>query len=32
VLRAIEDETGYTVHSFPMLEDYHIDLGFRLPW
>jgi len=31
-LNAIEDETGYTVYSFPMLEDYHIDLGFRLPW
>ena len=31
-LNAIEDETGFTVYSFPMLEDYHIDLGFRLPW
>jgi len=31
-LNAIEDDAGFTVYSFPMLEDYHIDLGFRLPW
>ena len=31
-LTAIEDDTGFTVYAFPMLEDYHIDLGFRLPW
>lgn len=32
VLRQIEDETGYEVIALPMLEDYHIDLGFELQW
>jgi len=32
VLRQIEVETGYEVIALPMLEDYHIDLGFELQW
>jgi DNA-binding Lrp family transcriptional regulator len=32
VLRAIERETGIEVISLPMIEDYHIDLGFELQW
>ena len=30
VLNEIEEETGLSVISLPMLEDYHIDLGFKL--
>ena len=32
VLDDIEKQAAYPVMSLPMLEDYHIDLGFRLPW
>lgn len=32
VLAEIEAATGYEVLSFPLLEDYHIDLGFDLRW
>lgn len=32
VLDAIEQQTGYKVLRLPMLEDYHIDLGFKLQW
>lgn len=32
VLRAIERETGIAVIALPMIEDYHIDLGFALQW
>lgn len=32
VLRAIERETGIEVIPLPMIEDYHIDLGFELQW
>lgn len=28
----IERCTGLTVHRLPMIEDYHIDLGFKLQW
>ncbi len=35
-LRTVLDEitirTGYEVLSFPLVEDYHIDLGFDLRW
>ncbi|MFO7594230.1 MAG: Lrp/AsnC family transcriptional regulator [Pseudomonadota bacterium] len=31
-LQRIERQTGYEVLSLPMLEDYHIDLGFELQW
>lgn len=35
-LRTVLDEitlrTGYEVLSFPLIEDYHIDLGFDLRW
>lgn len=30
VLNEIEEEVGLPVISLPMLEDYHIDLGFKL--
>jgi DNA-binding Lrp family transcriptional regulator len=30
VLRDIEQETGYAVMRLPMVQDYHIDLGFDL--
>ncbi len=30
ILNEIEEETGLSVISLPMLEDYHIDLGFKL--
>lgn len=32
VLDDIEERTGFTVHRLPMIEDYHIDLGFTLQW
>ena len=31
VLDELREETGYAVLVLPMLKDYHIDLGFRLP-
>ena len=30
-LNEIQDSTGYAVLSLPLLRDYHIDLGFRMP-
>jgi len=32
VLRGIEADSGLEVLDLPMLEDYFIDLGFRLQW
>jgi DNA-binding Lrp family transcriptional regulator len=32
VLDEIAGRTGYEVLSFPLVEDYHIDLGFDLRW
>lgn len=32
VLQQIEHTTGIEVIALPMLEDYHIDLGFDLQW
>ena len=32
VLNDIRDETGLAVMSLPMLEDYHLDLGFPIRW
>lgn len=32
VLDAIEVETGLRVLRLPMVEDYHLDLGFKLSW
>lgn len=32
ILRDIEQRSGINVLSLPMLEDYHIDLGFDLQW
>ncbi|RMG38434.1 MAG: Lrp/AsnC family transcriptional regulator, partial [Gammaproteobacteria bacterium] len=32
VLAEIEAETGLPVLDLPMLEDYFIDLGFRIQW
>ncbi|MFV1997609.1 MAG: Lrp/AsnC family transcriptional regulator [Acidiferrobacterales bacterium] len=32
VLGDIEQKSGFPVLSLPMLEDYHIDLGFELQW
>jgi DNA-binding Lrp family transcriptional regulator len=32
VLQDIEQRTGLTVLYLPMLEDFHIDLGFDLQW
>jgi DNA-binding Lrp family transcriptional regulator len=31
VLDELQEETGYALLALPMLKDYHIDLGFRLP-
>lgn len=31
-LRAIEEQTGLEVLDLPMLEAFHLDLGFRLKW
>jgi DNA-binding Lrp family transcriptional regulator len=31
VLEELQKETGCAVLALPMLKDYHIDLGFRLP-
>ncbi|MCW8827494.1 MAG: Lrp/AsnC family transcriptional regulator [Gammaproteobacteria bacterium] len=31
-LRQIEQRSGHEVIALPMLEDYHIDLGFELQW
>ncbi|MBF0392181.1 MAG: Lrp/AsnC family transcriptional regulator [Alphaproteobacteria bacterium] len=32
VLDAIETESGLRVLRLPMLEDFHLDLGFKLSW
>jgi hypothetical protein len=32
VLTEIEARTGYRVMDLPMLQDYFIDLGFKLQW
>ncbi|VAX14173.1 hypothetical protein MNBD_GAMMA24-2657 [hydrothermal vent metagenome] len=32
VITHIEHECGYALMSLPMLEDFHIDLGFDLQW
>ena len=32
ILSEIEQRSGLSVISLPMLEDYHIDLGFELQW
>jgi len=32
VLDEIAERSGYEVLSFPLVEDYHIDLGFDLRW
>ncbi len=32
VLDEIAGRTGYEVLSFPLVEDYHIDLGFEMRW
>jgi siroheme decarboxylase len=32
VLEEIAGRTGYEVLSFPLIEDYHIDLGFEMRW
>lgn len=32
VLDEIASQSGYEVLPFPLLEDYHIDLGFDLKW
>lgn len=32
LLDDIEARTGLRVHRLPMLDDYHIDLGFALKW
>jgi DNA-binding Lrp family transcriptional regulator len=32
VLAEIETRAGLPVHRLPMLDDYHIDLGFKLQW
>lgn len=32
VIREIENHTGLGVMSLPMLENYHVDLGFDLKW
>jgi len=32
VLNEIAARSGIEVLSFPLLEDYHIDLGFELKW
>lgn len=32
VLKEIEQQSGIAVMALPMLEDFHIDLGFTLQW
>ena len=32
VIEDMEDKTGLPVLALPLLEDYHIDLGFKLQW
>ncbi|HEY5682226.1 MAG TPA: Lrp/AsnC family transcriptional regulator [Sulfuricaulis sp.] len=32
VLEEIASRTGHEVLSFPLIEDYHIDLGFEMRW
>lgn len=32
VLKKMEQQTGLSVLNLPMLEDFHIDLGFELQW
>lgn len=32
ILADIEARTGLGLHRLPMLEDYHVDLGFPLQW
>ncbi|MDH3311165.1 MAG: Lrp/AsnC family transcriptional regulator [Gammaproteobacteria bacterium] len=32
VLEEIAGRTGHEVLSFPLIEDYHIDLGFEMRW
>lgn len=32
ILEDMQQRTGYTILVLPMLEDYHIDLGFELSW
>ena len=32
IIKEIENQTGIEVMSLPMLENYHIDLGFDLQW
>ncbi|HEB57263.1 MAG TPA: Lrp/AsnC family transcriptional regulator [Gammaproteobacteria bacterium] len=32
VIESIEQDCGYRVMSLPMLEDFHIDLGFDIKW
>lgn len=32
LLADIEARTGIAVHRLPMLEEYHVDLGFELQW
>ena len=32
ILADIEARTGLALHRLPMLEDYHVDLGFPLQW
>ncbi|MBT4132194.1 MAG: Lrp/AsnC family transcriptional regulator [Candidatus Marinimicrobia bacterium] len=32
ILTQLESDSGYPVHSFPMVRDFHIDLGFSLDW
>ncbi len=32
VLNKIADHTGIAVMSLPMIQDYHLDLGFKLKW
>ncbi|MDH5571001.1 MAG: Lrp/AsnC family transcriptional regulator [Gammaproteobacteria bacterium] len=31
-IKKIESRTGYEILNLPMLEDYHIDLGFDIKW
>lgn len=31
-LRTIEEQTGFAVLDLPMLEAFHLDLGFKLKW
>jgi len=32
VIREIEEQTGIAVLDLPMVEDYHLDLGFEVQW